>query len=92
MRLIDKDALLEAIGEENDDDSDVEFMQGVYSQWKCDTDIIKSSPEVYEGPEIVRCKDCINGAYAVETGMLPFIICCGVDHDLDWFCADGKRR
>ena len=85
MRLIDKDALLEAIGEEYDD-SDVEFMKGVYSQWKCDTDIIKSFPEV------VRCKDCINGVYVVETGMLPFVICGGVDHELDWFCADGKRR
>ena len=92
MRLIDKDALLEAIGEENDDDSDVEFMRGIYAQWKCDTDIIKSFPEVGQGPEIVRCKDCLNGAYVVETGMLPFITCCGVDHELDWFCADGKRR
>lgn len=92
MRLIDKDALLEAIGEENDDDSDVEFMRGIYAQWKCDTDIIKSFPEVGQGPEIVRCKDCINGAYVVETGMLPFVTCGGVDHELDWFCADGKRR
>lgn len=91
MRLIDKDALLEAIGEEYDD-SDVEFMKGVYSQWKCDTDIIKSFPEIDQEPEIVRCKDCLNGVYVVEPWTLPFITCDGVDHELDWFCADGKRR
>lgn len=41
--------------------------------------------------DIVRCKDCKHGAYVVQTGMLPFITCGGVDHDLDWFCADGER-
>ena len=45
-----------------------------------------------EQKAIVRCKDCKHGARIVQTGMLPFIICCGVDHDLDWFCADGERR
>ena len=41
--------------------------------------------------EIVRCKDCKHGAYVVQVGMLPFVTCCGVDHELDWFCADGER-
>ena len=42
-----------------------------------------------EQPEIVRCKDCKHGA---QVGMLPLITCGGVDHGLDWFCADGRRR
>ncbi len=41
---------------------------------------------------IVRCKDCQNGAYVAAPGMLPFVKCGGIDHELDWFCADGKRR
>ena len=43
-------------------------------------------------PKIVRCKDCIHAAYVFEPGVLPYIKCCGVDHELDWFCADGERR
>lgn len=43
-------------------------------------------------PEIVRCKDCKNGAYVAQVGTLPYVICRGVDHELNWFCADGKRR
>lgn len=45
-----------------------------------------------EQETIVRCKDCKHGAYVVQVGMLPFVKCCGVDHELDWFCADGERR
>lgn len=41
--------------------------------------------------KIVRCKDCKNGAYIVERDRLPFIKCGGVDHELDWFCADGRK-
>lgn len=41
---------------------------------------------------VVRCKDCKHGAYVVQVGMLPFVTCCGVDRELDWFCADGERR
>lgn len=41
---------------------------------------------------VVRCKDCKHGAYVVRYGMLPFVTCGGVDHELDWFCANGKRR
>lgn len=44
-----------------------------------------------EQPEIVRCKDCKHGTYVVGVGMLPFVKRCGVDHELDWFCADGER-
>ena len=45
-----------------------------------------------EQPEIVRCKDCKHGEFIVQDGMLPFVKCEGVDHELDWFCADGKKR
>ena len=42
--------------------------------------------------ELVRCKDCMKGTLVIEVGMLPFIRCFGEEHELDWFCADGKRR
>ena len=42
-------------------------------------------------PEIVRCKDCKHGAYVMQDGMLPFVTCEGVDHELDYFCADGEK-
>ncbi len=42
--------------------------------------------------ELVRCKDCRNAAYVAQVGTLPFVKCGGIDHELDWFCADGKRR
>lgn len=41
---------------------------------------------------IVRCKDCMNGILVTEVGMLPFIRCFREEHELEWFCADGKRR
>ena len=45
-----------------------------------------------EQEAVVRCKDCENGAYVAAPGMLPFVKCGGIDHELDWFCADGKQR
>lgn len=45
-----------------------------------------------EQETVVRCKDCKEGAYVAAPGILPFVTCGGVDHELDWFCADGKRR
>lgn len=45
-----------------------------------------------EHETIVRCKDCENGAYVAAPGMLPFVKCGGIDHELDWFCADGRKK
>ena len=42
--------------------------------------------------ELVRCKDCKYGTHVTKFVMLPFVTCRGADHNLDWFCADGKRR
>ena len=46
----------------------------------------------HEFPDVVRCKDCREGALVVAEGMLPFVNCHGVDHELNWFCADGKPK
>ena len=48
--------------------------------------------EAHNAPELIRCKDCKYGAYVVQDGMLPFVTCGGVDHELYWYCANGKRR
>lgn len=48
--------------------------------------------ELLQAPEIVRCKDCVYATHIFEPGTLPYIICCGVAREPDWFCADGKRR
>ena len=45
-----------------------------------------------EQPEIIRCKDCKHGADTVINGEYLFKTCGGVNHEPDWFCADGKRR
>lgn len=54
--------------------------------------ITSALPLLKEQEAVVRCKDCQEGAYVTAPGMLPFVKCGGVDHELDWFCADGKRR
>lgn len=60
---------------------------------ECMEELMKDTLELLESqPEIVHCKDCRNGAYVVEAGTLSYVTCGGVDHELDWFCADGKRR
>ena len=59
--------------------------------WELTFSEIREALSKYQS-EIVRCKDCKHGAYVVKYGMLPFVTCGGVDHELDWFCADGKRR
>ena len=48
--------------------------------------------ELLQAPEIVRCKDCVYATHIFEPGTLPYIKCCGVAREPDWFCADGKRR
>ena len=64
---------------------------------RCDTSCIKritsdAKELIKKQPEIIRCKDCGKGAYIAAPGMLPFVTCNGVDHELDWFCADAERR
>ena len=46
---------------------------------------------VQRGSVIVRCRDCKYGTIVMENGVLPFISCDGVEHDMDWFCAAGVR-
>ena len=39
--------------------------------------------------ELIRCKDCTHG----EPGVCgDGVVCDGIWHDNDWFCADGVRR
>ena len=45
-----------------------------------------------EQPEIIRCKDCKHGADTIINGEYLFKTCRGVNHEPDWFCADGERR
>ena len=46
-----------------------------------------------EQPEIIRCKDCKHGEiYTAINGVLLSIMCDGVKHRPEWFCADGERR
>ena len=60
---------------------------------ECMEELMKDALELLKTqPEIVHCKDCRNGAYVAQVGTLPYVTCRGVDHELDWFCADGKRR
>lgn len=40
---------------------------------------------------LVVCKDCKYGARLERTGMTPLVTCKGEDHELYWFCADGKK-
>lgn len=48
---------------------------------------------IEEAPDgIVRCENCINGGLVVSQGMLPYVRCCGEDHPLDWYCADGRPK
>ena len=49
--------------------------------------LIENAPDA-----IVRCEYCSKGSLCTLVGMLPFIYCNGKEHELDWFCADGKRR
>jgi len=42
--------------------------------------------------ELIRCKDCKYGTPIMKYGAIPLILCRGTDHDLNWFCADGKRK
>ena len=37
---------------------------------------------------IVRCKDCKHGERYIGEG----VVCDGVWHSADWFCADGECR
>ena len=48
--------------------------------------------QLKDQPEIVRCKDCRKGSLIMEVNTLPYIRCYGVDHEPDWFCADGERN
>ena len=43
-------------------------------------------------PEIVRCKDCKHGDDTIINGKYLFKTCGGVNHEPDWFCADGRRK
>ena len=52
----------------------------------------KGTEVVIDMRPLVLCKDCNKGALCVQVGMLPFVKCNGEDHELDWFCADGKRK
>ena len=45
-----------------------------------------------EQSKIIRCKDCKHGADTVINGEYLFKTCGGVDHEPDWFCANGERR
>lgn len=46
-----------------------------------------------EQPKIIRCKDCKHGEiYTAINGVLLSIMCNGVKHRPEWFCADGERR
>lgn len=58
----------------------------------CMKELLKDAMDALkEKPEIVRCKDCKYGAYVAQVGTLPLVTCGGVDHELNWFCADGER-
>ena len=50
-----------------------------------------------EQPEIVRCKDCNKRGQSVyRADGAEYIVCwnqgLGIQHPIDWFCADGERR
>ena len=48
---------------------------------------------VLEGqPEIVRCKDCKHGDDTIINGKYLFKTCGGINHEPDWFCADGEAK
>jgi len=45
-----------------------------------------------EQPEIIRCRDCKHGADTIINGEYLFKTCGGVNHEPDWFCADGEKK
>ena len=63
-------------------------------------EIVSGSILMYQGKELVRCKDCKHGGlYCTEdTHGETLYECClhGIDeievHKQDWYCADGERK
>lgn len=58
-------------------------------------DVLKEIAELLkENDSIVRCKDCV---YGLKTGSTSLIMC-GLPfsgnplYDIDYYCADGKRK
>ena len=54
MRLIDKDALIEAIGEEPEVWIPDDYAQGLHDQWVCDLEAINSLPEINSWNRVAR--------------------------------------
>lgn len=64
---------------------------------KIASEMAKGSVLMYQGKELVRCKDCIHGKQLFA----DYISCqiseenesgCHVSHKPDWFCADGECK
>ena len=95
-RLIDADALIEAMGEEPYVWTDSADEIAERNQWLTDMHIIESAPTI-DAVEVVRCKDC---KYAEVYDGYYTQVCCensviggyGELWSPDDFCSYGERR
>ena len=91
MRLIDADALIEAIRHDVDQTPDSDWGFGLNHA----IPIVRSQHTVNAVP-VVRCEDCINRgnpkkclvAYIGDVKSVPYFY---VDNNGEFYCADGKR-
>ena len=82
MRLIDANALIEAIRHDVDQTPDSNWGYGLNHA----IPIVRSQPTVHAVP-VVRCEDCrywLYGDYCDKHGK--------GQEKADWFCADGERK
>ena len=54
-------------------------------------EMVSSSILMYQGKELVQCKDCKHG-YLYDFGQSVDCEFNELAKDPDWFCADGERR
>ena len=72
MDLIDRRAVIDALGEKPLAWTESEYELGLQNQWQSDVDALKALPSAQ--PEIIRCKDC--KWYAGDIMANPWGVCC----------------
>lgn len=68
---------------------EIKWLRGMLKEQEARIEQLNRFVNGFSTVSVVRCKYCTHG----ESGVCgDGVICDGVWHDNDWFCADGERK